>query len=198
MDHAHDHAKPLGLDLKAELHAIRTGQQSMVTRAAALACKSGSVFTDAHDAATNPDMDEDDFRFDTVPRLARKVVNRLRDRHAFDRGDEKLLGRVQKRRDSLGRRLEDMADPFARFERFSLESTTGCASAFAEPLATVESADVTEAQAADVAAHMAAAIYQREGLLGVVKRFSYVVFNGARVTERNVDEHLRRWNAMAN
>jgi hypothetical protein len=198
MDHAHDYAKPLGLDLKEELHAIRAGQQSLVTRAAALACKSGSVFTDAHDAATHADIDEGDFRFDTVRRLARNVVNRLRDRHAFDRGDEKLLGRVQKMRDSLGRRLEDMADPFARLERFSLESTTGCASAFAEPLATVESVEVTEAQAADVAARMAAAIYEREGLHGVVKRFGYVVFNGARVTERNVGEHLRRWNAMGN
>jgi hypothetical protein len=78
----------------------------------------------------------------------------------------------------------------SRLGAFSLESTSACASAFAEPLATLESADVTEAQAADVAERMAAAIYEREGLHGVVKRFGYVVLNGARMTERNVDDAL--------
>ena len=36
------------------------------------------------------------------------------------------------------------------------------------------------------------AIYEREGLVGVVTKFEYVTFNGERVTENNVEELLQR------
>lgn len=199
--HDHDFAKPLGLDLDEQLVAIRTKGQSLVTRAAEFASKSGSVFAEADHSVLDVKLDA--MMLSPFGALARAVhahvARQLREKHAYDEGDEKLLRRVEAIRDQLGSRIQRLADPFSGAEPFeSGSSLIGVSVAFAEPLASIQSHEVIEGQAGDVAARMAATLFEREGLAGVVKRFDFVTFNGERATENNVGEVLRRSAALRN
>lgn len=183
-----DTAAPMGLDIRAQLSAIRSKRQSLVTRAAALATKAGPVFSHALDEAFV--YRDEDLRFNWASSLYRRVAARLRDLHAFDQGDEAVLGRVQAMRDLVGKAIEELMDPFAGSERFAIASGVG--GSYGEPIPTVVSADVVQAQAADIAARFAVLTYEREGLVGVTRAFDYVVFNGIRVSERTATASTMR------
>ncbi len=47
-------------------------------------------------------------------------------------------------------------------------------------------------QAADFAAGIATDIYTSEKLIGVVRRFEYVTFNGRRVSRSDAEEEMRK------
>jgi hypothetical protein len=184
----HDHLRPFGLDLEGELQDLRARNASLIGRAAELAAKAAPVFSDAHDRAAHPAAYADrrvQF-FNLSADMQRAVSADLKVNHAFDQGDEKLLARVQALRDSIARRVTQGL----REEGYLLGEQPS------PRLQTVISANVAEAQASDIAAGVAAIIYERHGLQGLVKRWEYVVFNGSRVTENSVDEHLRRWRAL--
>ena len=198
----HDHyvAKPLGLDLEAQLAAVKAARQSPVTRAAEFASKSGSVFAEADDRilkAKYGAMVKHEFG-GFAREVHRTVAEALRERHAYDRGDEKLLRRVERVRDQLGARIERLADPFLYPTILVASNAASGGAPFAEPLGSIESYQVIEGQAGDIAARMAATLYEREGLAGLVKRFDFVTFNGQRVTENNLEEVLRRMAALCN
>lgn len=199
--HDHDLARPLGLDLEEQLAAIRAGRQSLVTRAAEFASKSGSVFAEADHSVLEIKLNAMMLsQFGAVARAVhQRVARQLREKHAYDEGDEKLLRRVEAIRDQLGSRIQRLADPFSGAEPFESDSSiVGVSIVFAEPLASIQSHEVIEGQAGDIAARMAATLFEREGLAGVVKRFDFATFNGERVTENNVGEVLRRSAALSN
>jgi hypothetical protein len=56
----------------------------------------------------------------------------------------------------------------------------------------IESKESYYAQAADIAAGIASFIYASEGLIGLVRRFEYVTFNGVRISPLDAEEEMRK------
>lgn len=183
----HNMQAPMGFDPEAELQALKSKRNSAIGRVAEWASKAAPAFTDALDQAISPLVDSQPQRFWNLSALIREAVCKEFSRgHGYDQGDEKLLSRIQALRNAFADRVasELWEEGLSVAQRGSGE------------LRSLVSSEVMEAQASDIAAGVASAIFGREGLAGVVKRWSYVTYNGGRVTENSVEEHLRRVRAI--
>lgn len=129
--------------------------------------KSGSVFMDAIDEAKNaPDM-----LFSPVSKI--KLVKTLSKGRAFDAGNDKALKWIDERRQESIR----AADQFSHY-RWLLNS---------QPLESIDSKKSTFIQAADIAAGIAKAVYERFGIVGIVKLFEYTNYNGKRISQNDAE-----------
>ncbi len=141
--------------------------------------KSSAAFQSALDAATIPeDFDEMSYRFGFERILIRRMMNELRRTHAFDKGNERHIKLLESTRRSM---IDDLA---AHARAFRLVTRPG----FVE----VESRESYYIQAADFAAGIASDIYASQTLVGVVKHFEYVTYNGVRVSLADAEEEMRR------
>lgn len=129
--------------------------------------KSGSVFMDAIDEAK------------AAPEVFLSPVNKigllrtLSKGRAFDAGNDKAVRWVDDRRQESIRH----ADGFSQY-RWLLKP---------QPIESIDSKKSTFIQAADIAAGIAKAVYERYGIVGVVKLFEYTNYNGKRISLNDVD-----------
>lgn len=142
--------------------------------------KSSSAFYAALDAATSmPDESMwTTYRFDFGNVVRAQMTKTLLPAHAFDKGNRRHLALLEKTRQAM---IED----FSRGER--LYARVG-RPGFVE----VESKSSYYIQAADFAAGIASDIYAKHKLVGVVKHFEHVTFNGIRVSLADAEEVIRK------
>jgi len=163
------------------LPALRTRRKSLVARASELAAKMAPAFSHAEEEAHRRFTESlAFFRYMSQDRFASALGEALRLNHKYDRGDEKLHKMLNTKWTGLATLADQIAFPS---ELWRPEVRT---------LGTFDSAESVFGQASDVAGRFAAVFYEREGLMGLVRRFDYVNFNGKRVGEAEAAELLRR------
>lgn len=151
----------------------------VVRTVASWAAKSAAAFQSAIDAVLNADHEELlVYRFGFDKALQRRMARQLLPVHAFDKGDLRQVQVLEETRDSLFRELT------VHEHLYGLIAQRG----FIE----VESSECFCVQAADLAAGIASDLYGSEGLVGVVSRFSYVTYNGSRVSLADAEEEMKR------
>lgn len=150
----------------ATMNPVLAGQISIYQHVDALPRnsrpKSASVFAEADGSIVEVKIDAlTASQLGGVARAVHEdVARRLRERHAYDQGDEKRLRRVESIRSHLGARVQQLANPFGDSKPSSRDTgIVGMSHPFAEPLASIQSHEVIEGQAGDVAARMAATLF---------------------------------------
>ena len=115
--------------------------------------------------------------------LQRRMTKELSYTHAFDKGNEKQLHLLERARHSMIRELANRDHMYVcSVPRLGFVGT--------------ESRDSYYTQAADIAAGMASDLYEKEGLIGIVDRWEYVAFNGARVSRSDAEEEMRKLRSL--
>jgi hypothetical protein len=113
-----------------------------------------------------------------TPRERFEIVREVNKTHVFDEGDERTLRAVDEQR----RRVLEAASG----------AMGGVLTQDLKGVRRVSSTSSIHVQAADVAAGFARHLYERDQLIGVIRRFKHVSFNGERVDENNLQEAMGR------
>lgn len=169
--------------VEAEMAAFEGERRSLVRSTTEYAVKAAPTFADAMNRLNDPAEFELFFlqsRYGGSHWLAKRIVlEALEEPHAYDRGNEKHLRMVEDARSDL---IESLSGP------------VGLALASHEPgpLASLDSSDSYLVQAADIAAGFARAAYQKEGPVGLVRRFDFVTLNGRRVGVAEAADEMRQ------
>jgi hypothetical protein len=157
----------------------RPGDRHLVGNVAAFSAKASAVFHLALDVVTEPsEADITSYRFNFGMAACGRMVEELLPTHAFDKGNRPHLELLENTRHSI---IEELAAK----ERFNHVIRQ-------RKLPELESKQSYYIQAADFAGGIAADIYGREKLLGVVSRFEYVTYNGARISRADAEEEIRK------
>lgn len=187
--HANDHYDKDEVDLMP----FRAKASSMTGRAVKYAAKAGSVFNPAR-GEIDPMM-----RFHQDSWAHYRVQQRLRDSHAFDRGDDKSIAWIDSQRRKIA-----VTRPYYSDDCGTWEADDGwrtCTSEDFEDLAygklySVVSETSSYTQAADIAAGFARQEYECYGIVAVATRFEYVTLNGERITQRNAEQKFELWRQL--
>lgn len=165
-------------------NVARRKRKAVIRIVAETSSKSGAVFSDAVDVLerTLPVSDSRTSYFDPRSFINERVVRSLLTSHAFDAGDERSLNDIKQQRE----RLIWLAS--RRVPLLARESIM--------PLETFDSRTSVYGQAADVAARFAASQFEKQGLVAVTRRFTYVVYNGGRVDKDTAAETMRKWGEL--
>lgn len=167
---------------------FKKGKASSLRRIAEYTAKGSAAFADALERAHTYGGEADCGRFwtgpDSTDLIHRGTLKELEDGHAFDRGDARALERLEQDRQTMVAHL-------ARSAFYGLEENEQPSARKA--LVEMDSKDDTRIQAADVAAGLVKQVLEREGLPGVVRRWSRVFYNGGRITENNLEATLAFW-----
>lgn len=154
--------------LALDLDPFRKGRKNLGDTAAKWVSKSGAVLSDALVFASHQFLGEYEAR--------QIVADMLNVAHAFDEGDDTSVKWVKGQRD-----------------HFVIDTVYGL-HGFLKPLyGNVDSRLSIRTQAADIAARIAQRIYDENGLEGLLDQFTYVTFNGEKVTESNIKSILEFW-----
>jgi hypothetical protein len=155
--------------------------QATIRNIAQWSAKAAAAFHSALDAieSRTDDNEAEIYRFDMGRGIRTRMIQALRPSHAFDKGNAQHMGLLERSRDG-------MMDTLSANDAFF--------SAIARPSKYVEleSKSSYYVQAADFAAGIATDIYTSEKLIGVVRRFEYVTFNGRRVSRSDAEEEMRK------
>jgi hypothetical protein len=143
--------------------------------------KSSAAFHSALDAGSEAFDGEDATayyaNFENV--VQRRMAQELLSVHAFDEGNQRHLDLLDDARQSV---IKELA---ARDYHHGL--------IIPQPgFVATESRESYYVQAADIAAGMASDLYAHEGLIGIVDRWEYVTYNGARVSRTDAEEEMRK------
>jgi hypothetical protein len=169
-----------------DLAPFRAKASSMTSRAVKCASKAGSVFFPAIDCI-NPMMlfQQDSWTHYTVR-------ERLRDSHAFDRGDDKSIRWIDDQRKEIGRGgLYDYYDDYGSCEAYQSYEDFSYGK-----LHSIRSDQSVHTQAADIAAGFARQAYERHGIVAIAGSFDYVTINGERITQNNAEEKFELWRQL--
>jgi hypothetical protein len=181
-------------DGEVDLTPFRAKASSMTGRAVKYASKSGSIFNPARDLI-NPMM-----RFHQDSWEHHMVRRRLRDSHAFDRGDDKSIEWIDNQRREIGGN-----EPYYYYDDCGAweadgswhASTSEDFSDFAYgKLRSIASETSSYIQAADIAAGFARQEYERHGIIAVAGKFEYVTLNGERITQNNAERKFELWRQL--
>jgi hypothetical protein len=145
--------------------------KGVVRKVTEWSAKAAAAFHASMDALDTFDADNGLHRFNYGQHLRRKMMRPLMDAHAFDRGDEQQMRVLE---DVRGKLIKGMTDSNDRFSR--MQMMRGPIQKYVE----FDSKDTLFGQAADIAAGIASAYFEREGITGVVSRFEHVTYNGER------------------
>jgi hypothetical protein len=168
-------------DDEIDLSPFRAKRSSMTGKAVKYACKSGSVFNPARDQI-NPMLmlhNESWTRY-----MARR---KLRESHAFDRGDDQSVKWIDNQRKAIARGGYDF-----NYD----ENDNRCLGDGFGPLYSISSDTSSYTQSADIAAGFARQDYERYGIAAVAGRFDYVTLNGERITQDNAEERFEYWRQL--
>jgi hypothetical protein len=145
--------------------------------------KSAVAFHSALEAGTSTHDLFDRARFVDGDVLRRKMAAQLLPVHAFDDGNQKHLNLLDEKRSQVFRELAAHDHVYGLIVK-------------RPSIVPVESRESFYVQAADIAVGIACQIYAREGLIGVLDRFEYVTYNGARVSRSDAEEEMRRLQSL--
>lgn len=158
-----------GEPLEFDIEPFMKGRKKSYDTAAKWVCKSNAVFSDATDFSERGFLGEYEMR--------ERVGEMLDYSHAFDEGDDESI-----------KWLEAQRNYFARTSHFnSFESEN-------KLYGNVDSRYSIRIQAADIAAGIAQRTYDEYELRSVLDKFDYVTFNGKKINEENIKQHLAHWN----
>jgi hypothetical protein len=104
------------------------------------------------------------------------MLRPLRDLHAFDKGDDQQMRALETVRGRLIDSMTDANNSLSRMQRLI-------------PLTEYvdfDSKNTALGQAADLAAGIASALFERKGIAGLVTRFEHVTYNGKRTSEADI------------
>ncbi|HET7463330.1 MAG TPA: hypothetical protein VFJ82_18895 [Longimicrobium sp.] len=159
----------IGAEQLSEMHhKLRYQLDNKLNHTLLFAARSASVFANALEEVASP---HDGWSLQAYSNLEKQRIGaELRKKHAFDRGNTKVLGILE----SLRREFSDLMDydPFALTQSEQPSCLIELDSVLSEPV-----------RAADIAAGLAAYLYKEDRLVEVVRRFEYVEHNGTRMTE---------------
>jgi hypothetical protein len=133
---------------------------------------SASVFSDAIDEVFSAPYYHYHPLMDPVHRA-------LRQSHAFDGGNKKLVDLTDDERKTVARSLQ-------RFGEWQYEYPFN-------PLYEVNSRESFYTQASDIAAGIAKLLYEQGQIIAVTQRFVYVIFNGKRTSASDAHEIMKKW-----
>ena len=155
--------------------------KSLIRDVTSWSAKSAAAFHSALDAVSQAFEGEDATayyaNFENV--VQRRMVQELLPVHAFDEGNQKHLELLDGARQSM---IKELA---ARDYHHGL--------IIRQPgFVATESRESYYVQAADIAAGIASDLYAHEGLIGIVDRWEYVTYNGARVSRTDAEEEMRK------
>lgn len=154
--------------LAVDLDPFKKGRKNLGDTAAKWVSKSGAVMSDALVFANHQFLGEYEAR--------QFIADMLNVAHAFDEGDDTSVKWVKGQRD-----------------HFVIDTVYGL-HGFLKPLyGNVDSRLSPRTQAADIAARIAQRVYDENGLKGLLDQFTYVTFNGEKVTESNIKSILEFW-----
>jgi hypothetical protein len=156
----------------------RPGDRHLVGSIASWSAKASAAFHAALDVVKIPDENDFMMHYDFGRHMRGRMAQELIPAHAFDQGNRAHIRLLQDTRDSV---LEELTanDAFYRVIRRP---------SFPE----LESKESYYIQAADFAAGIAADLFSKEKLIGVVNRFEYVTYNGERLSRADAEELMRR------
>ena len=156
----------------------RPGDRHLVGSIASWSAKASAAFHAALDVVQMPDENDFMVHYDFGRHMRGRMAQELLPAHAFDKGNRAHIRLLQDTRDSV---LEELTanDHFYRVIRRP---------SFPE----LESKESYYIQAADFSAGIAADLFAKEKLIGVVSRFEYVTYNGERVSRADAEEEMRR------
>jgi hypothetical protein len=140
--------------------------------------KSAAAFHAAVDCIQDFEEEIATFRFFPERIIRRRMQSRMLDRHAFDKGDQRIFDLLEHARSNILRNLRWAESKYA------LEMNTGYLQ--------IESRESYFGQAADIAAGIASHLFERTGLMEIVSSFEYVSYNGTRVSLADAAEAQRR------
>lgn len=158
-----------GKPLEFNIEPFKKGKKKSYDTAAKWVCKSNAVFSDATDFSGRGFLGEYEMR--------QRAGEMLDYSHAFDEGDDESIKWLEAQRNHFARR--------SRFNRFGRRSTL---------YGNVDSKYSMRIQAADIAAGIAQRTYDEYELQVVLDKFDYVTFNGKKINEENIKQHLAYWN----
>lgn len=165
-----------------DLKPFEAKKSSMTSKAVKYAAKSASVFNPARDEI-NPML-----MFQPDSWAHYNVRRKLRDSHAFDRGDDQSIKWIDSQRKEIGR-----GGPYDYGYNYEDEGDDGFGYG---PLHSIPSDTSSYTQAADIAAGFARQDYERHGIVAVAERFDYVTLNGERITQNNAEEKFELWRKL--
>lgn len=164
-----------------DLSQFRAKRSSMTGKAVKYVCKSGSVFNPARDQI-NPVLmlhNESWTRY--------MAQRKLRESHAFDRGDDQSIEWIDNQRKAIAR---------SGYAFNYDENDNGCLGEGFGPLYSISSDTSSYTQAADIAAGFARQNYERHGIAAVAGSFDYVTLNGERITQDNAEKRFEYWRQL--
>lgn len=176
-----------------DLTPFKTKTSSMSGKAVKYAAKSGSVFNPAIDFIGPRVM------FNQDSWMQFHVRERLRDSHAFDRGDNKSLDWIDSERRKIAGPgpYEYYYDCGSWEDDGSWHCTTEDFEEYSYgKLYSIGSENSSYIQAADIAAGFARQDYERYGIAAVAGRFEYVTLNGERITQNNAEAKFEKWRQL--
>ncbi len=153
--------------------------KGVVRKTTEWSAKAAAAFHASMDALETFGEDDGIYRFNYGRNIRRKMIRPLMDTHAFDKGDEQQMRVLE---DVRGKLIEGMSDPndmFFRIQRMS---------APIQKYVELDSKVTLFGQAADIAAGVASAYFEREGIIGIVMRFERVTYNGKRAQQSDIDQ----------
>jgi hypothetical protein len=139
--------------------------------------KAAAAFHASMDALETFGPDDGIYRFNYGQHIRRKMIRPLLDTHAFDKGDDQQMRVLE---DARGKLIESMTDPNDVFSR--MQRTREPIRKYSE----FDSKETLFGQAADIAAGIASAYFEREGIAGILSRFEHVTYNGKRTGHADI------------
>lgn len=151
--------------------------KGVVRKVTEWAAKAAAAFHASMDALDTFGADDGIHRFSYGQHIRRKMMRPLTDTHAFDKGDDQQMRVLE---DVRGKLIESMTDPNDMFSRMQMMRAP------IQKYVEFDSKDTLFGQAADIAAGIASAYFDREGITGIVSRFEHVTYNGKRTRPADI------------
>lgn len=167
---------------EVDLKPFETKKSSMTSKAVKYASKSASVFNPVREQI-NPLLM---YQYDGWSHYS--VQRKLRESHAFDRGDDQSIKWIDSQRKEIGR-----AGPHDYYYDYNYGDDEDFSYG---QLHSIPSDTSSYTQAADIAAGFARQDYERHGIVGVAERFDHVTLNGERITQDNAEEKFELWRKL--
>jgi hypothetical protein len=150
----------------------------MVRKVSNWAAKSAATFHESMDCLLDPGQGSSDSPFFSTNLVRRRMESRVLQTHAFDKGDCQQISLLENARKEILQTLRGF-DSLMNIREI-------------KPYSQVDSSQSYFIQAADIAAGIATRILETENLEGLVTRFSYVTYNGRRMSMADAEEEVRR------
>jgi hypothetical protein len=161
-----------------DLQDFSQDAKPIVRKVSNWSAKSAATFHEPMDCFLSPDEDILNLRYFPNDLMRKRMMSRVLQAHAFDKGDRQQLELLESARKNILLTLR----PFDSLTELDE----------AAPYSEVDSSESYLIQAADSAAGIAARILETENLVALVSHFSYVSYNGRRISVADAEEELRQ------